>query len=414
LTGLLATGNMPNLQALAGGLPADYCNATVSGSQIDQFAKAGLSEDDKSYASTWEPWYAFTDAEDKGSSTITNSTTKKIVWDKKTGKCVERSDNYNVIAQDGSDWVARINSYTLNQGNNEWHPYVALGLDAQNNGKAGYYNFSGCTGGFSYQYKGAAHNFKVQLSTVTDYGYHFMPVGSGTTSSWTTVVAAPSDLQQEAWPVKVTFDLSKIVEFAWELKGDGTNDGKAITGISPKTGSLAIKDFKCIGTMTFPAEKRLKCEEGGTTPSSSSKASSSSVASGTSSSAGNSSSSVRSSSSAISSSSVASGTSSSSSSLRSSSSAISSSSSSSSAANTPVLVAPLAHSNALIAMQNAVNVQVTGNAVLQIYDSKGNAIRSLRVAQGSYVVSLADLPRGLYIVKASNASWQQTIKLAVN
>jgi len=400
LTGLLATGNMPNLQALAGGLPADYCNATVSGSQIDQFAKAGLSADDRSYASTWEPWYAFTDKEDGGASTITGvATTTKTVWDKKTKTCVVRNDNYNVVVQDGSDWVAKIN-YTLSQGSNEWHPYVAIGLDAQNNGQPGFYNFSGCTGGFSYQYKGSAHNFKAQLSTVEDYGYHFYAVGSKNTpvSAWTTVVVTPNDLQQEAWPVKVTFDLSKIAEFSWELKGDGTNDGKAITGVSPMTGSLAIKDFKCIGTMTFPAEKRLKCEEGGSTPSSSSKASSSSVSSG------------QSSSSARSSSSVASSSSLSSSSSRSSSSAGNSSSS----GGTPILLSQIVNSNALITMQNAVNIQATNNVAVQIFDLKGNAVRSLRFAQGSYIVQLADLPKGLYIVKANSSSWSKTVKLAIN
>jgi hypothetical protein len=81
---------------------------------------------------------------------------------------------------------------------------------------------------------------------------------------------------------------------------------------------------------------------------------------------------------------------------------------------TPIITLPKpAHSNGLIAMQNAVNLQVTGSAAVQIFDLKGNAIRSMKFAQGNYIVPLSDLPRGLYIVKASNASWKQTIKVTV-
>jgi hypothetical protein len=69
--------------------------------------------------------------------------------------------------------------------------------------------------------------------------------------------------------------------------------------------------------------------------------------------------------------------------------------------------------NKLTAMQNAVNLQSTRNAVVQIFDLKGKAVRTLRFSQGSYVVPLSGLPKGLYIVKASNGSWKQTIKVTV-
>jgi hypothetical protein len=64
-------------------------------------------------------------------------------------------------------------------------------------------------------------------------------------------------------------------------------------------------------------------------------------------------------------------------------------------------------------MQNAVNLQVTSNASIQIFDLKGNAVRSLKLTQGNYIIPLSDLPHGLYIVKAGNASWKQTVKVAV-
>jgi hypothetical protein len=79
----------------------------------------------------------------------------------------------------------------------------------------------------------------------------------------------------------------------------------------------------------------------------------------------------------------------------------------------PILSHYRVHSNALTAMHNAVNLQSAGNAIIQVFNLKGKVVRTLRFSQGSYMVSLSGLPKGLYIVKASNASWKQTIKVAV-
>ncbi|MDR1830092.1 MAG: hypothetical protein LBQ76_04900 [Candidatus Fibromonas sp.] len=391
MAALLATGNMPNLRALKGDTnPAGECS--TSGDQIDQFVDA--DGEDKSYARTWEPWYAFTDKESKGSSTIQNTKTPKDVWDKETKAC-KNEDTYNVVMQDGSDWVAKIANYNLSQGDNEWHPFVALGLDAENNGTK--YNFSGCTGGFSYKYKGASHNFRVQLKTVTDYDYHFIEVGTkgSSTNGWEDIAVQTTDITQEGWGKPIDFKLGDIEAFAWEIKGDGVCKkgppdcklGDPITGIAQKTGSLAIKDFKCVGTMTFPEYYPPKCGSGSGGSSSSSARSSSSVG-------GSSSSSARSSSS---------GGGSSSSSAR----------SSSSDGNTPVILSQTVLSNGLSAMQNAVNLRATGNATVQIFDLKGNAVRTFDFSQGSYVVHMANLPRGLYLVRASSGSWRQTIAVPV-
>ena len=389
LTGLLVTGNMPNLA------PTTALNCTINASdtagvKVDQLTAE--SEDTKRFAKTWEEWYAFTDAGDKGASTISNAKSTVFDYNKETKKC-ENMDAYKVILKDGSDWVAKIDRYTLSQGDNANEPYVALGLDAQNNGTA--YNFSNCKGGFSYSYKGEAHNFKVQMSTITDYGYHFKEAGTAS-SGWTTVIVKLNQLQQDSWPIKVDFDVSKVNAFVWELKG---SKGSTTTPKpSAKTGSLAIKDFKCIGTMQFPQDKPApKC--GGS--SSSVRSSSSNAIS---------SSSVRSSSSsAISSSSV----SSSSGSGSGSSSSSNSDSSSSSDSETPIVLPQIVHSNALNLVNNGLNLQAVNNATIQIFDLKGNTVRTLKFKPGNYIVQLADLPRGLYIAKATSSSWKQTVKVMV-
>jgi len=103
--------------------------------------------------------------------------------------------------------------------------------------------------------------------------------------------------------------------------------------------------------------------------------------------------------------------------VSSSSSSVPSSSSlgsSSSSGSTPVLLPQLVHSNSLIPMQNSVNLQVKDNAAIQIFDLKGNTVRALNFSPGSHIVQLSDLPRGLYIVKASNNSWRRIVKVTVN
>jgi hypothetical protein len=80
---------------------------------------------------------------------------------------------------------------------------------------------------------------------------------------------------------------------------------------------------------------------------------------------------------------------------------------------TPIALPKPVHNSVLNVMQNAFNLQVKSNAAVQIFDLKGNVVRSLRFAPGSYNVPLGDLPHGLYIVKASDASWRQIAKITV-
>jgi len=103
----------------------------------------------------------------------------------------------------------------------------------------------------------------------------------------------------------------------------------------------------------------------------------------------------------------------SSSSVPSSSSEEAPSSSSSSEDETPIVLPQIVHSNSLNAMQNSVNLQVVRNASLKVFDLKGNMVRSLKFTQGSYIVSLGDLPKGLYIVKAQFGSQKEILRIPV-
>jgi hypothetical protein len=189
------------------------------------------------------------------------------------------------------------------------------------------------------------------MSTVTDFNDYTKTISTASPSNWTNISIPFDELAQAAsWGITVAWDAKKINAFAWEMKGPtptcpvapGTCTMGTTPGISTNTGNLAIKDFKCTGTMPLPTKSTICGKE-----------------------------------------------------------------------ITPV-VPKFVASNGIIAMNKGVNLQVTNNATLQIFDLKGKVVRTLKFAQGSHVVSLSDLPRGLYIVKASSASWQRTVKMTVN
>jgi endoglucanase len=87
--------------------------------------------------------------------------------------------------------------------------------------------------------------------------------------------------------------------------------------------------------------------------------------------------------------------------------------SSSSEGATPIALPQAVFSNSLNAMQNSVNLQVARDASVKVFDLKGNMARSLKFAQGSYIVSLGDLPKGLYIVKAQFGNQREILRVPV-
>ncbi|NLO23459.1 MAG: T9SS type A sorting domain-containing protein, partial [Fibrobacter sp.] len=166
---------------------------------------------------TKEYWYIFTDKNDKGKSTVANEVS---------------GNNYKLVLDDGTgNYAAAIESFILNKGASDNDPFVAIGLDTKKNGST--YNLSECVDGFSYKYKGVAHSFKAQLSTVKDYNYHFVSVANSTV--WKTVSIQFSDFEQADWGKTVAFNPAAITAFHWEVKA------------SPLTGNLWVDDFYCLG-----------------------------------------------------------------------------------------------------------------------------------------------------------------------
>ncbi len=241
-------------------LPAGYTD------YIDDF------EDGDSLAFTGGIWYAYTDKDDKGGSSITNTPNKDA----------KGVAGYDVVinGDNNTKGMGAITGIKLVQGENKYEPYVALGLKLNADETA--YDLSSCKT-ISYKYKGAAHNFKVEDTAVEDYAFHQLSKVAAT--SWTQVNVPWDMLVQPSWTKdEVTLSPKRITKFTWEVKGD-------LKGTQPSPNYLDIDDVRCDGLAIKPAVAKP--------------ASSSSSAKSSSSSAIRSSSSIASSSSVKSSSSVA-------------------------------------------------------------------------------------------------------------
>ena len=187
-------------------------------------------------------------------------------------------------------------NYTLNVGSLTYDPFIGL-VVATNADGITTENLSTCSS-IQYDYKGAAHSFRVESPNITDAAYFETSVAS--TNSWTTKTVSWNSLAQPTWGISKSLSSTResVRAFSWQIQ--------AASG----SGTLQIDNVKCLGLAEGSSSSS-------TVSSSSSVQSSSSI---TSSSSIQSSSSVVSSSSLVSSSSVVS----SSSALSSSSVAVSS------------------------------------------------------------------------------------------
>ena len=163
-------------------------------------------EDGDGLASTGadDAWYAFTDVNDGGASSYSNT-----------------EDKYGLVvvipeaAAGGSSYGAGLTDIVLDQGTNQYDPYVTLGLNVAD-------GLSGCTT-ISYKYKGAGHNLKAVMSGdekggLTEYNRHSKAVAAS--SGWKTASVPVSQLKQDPdWGTTVALKMANVVQLAWEVKG---------------------------------------------------------------------------------------------------------------------------------------------------------------------------------------------------
>jgi hypothetical protein len=268
----------------------------------------------------------------------------------------------------------------------------AVALSIKNDNTAP--NMKDCSGGFSYQYKGAAHNFELSFDpalcggTNPDEGsnkWGQKAVAANTTSNFITKTITFANLQTtgliNTWtgddPSKCqtatapTLNLEKVLQMSWVVDGGTAAIGKTLT----------------IGTVTCL---------GGTLPSSSSAAPSSSSVAASSSSGG------------ASSSSSSSGT------TNSSSSGTGTSSSSSddpepiiSYNNTPVLGLNVVH------FAHSLQIASGKDATVALFDISGKQVLSQKVLSGTTTINLGNQKQGVYYAVAKSGSQKQIVKIVL-
>ena len=184
-------------------------------------------------------------------------------------------------------------NYTLNVGSLTYDPFIGL-VVATNADGITTENLSTCSS-IQYDYKGAAHSFRVESPNITDAAYFETSVAS--TNSWTTKTVSWNSLAQPTWGISKSLSSTResVRAFSWQIQ--------AASG----SGTLQIDNVKCLG-LAEGSSSSSTVSSSSSVQSSSSITSSSSIQSSSSvvsSSSAASSSSVVSSSSALSSSSVA-------------------------------------------------------------------------------------------------------------
>ena len=190
-------------------------------------------EDGNEVLETTGTWYAYTDKEPGGKSSITN------VYD-------NNLPGYVVVfpgtedATNGTNGFVGLKGIVWDQGTYGENPFAALGINTMSDTTKGL-DMSAC-GGISYRYKGSKHIFKVQDGQVTDYGYHQNEQTDA--AGWTTVVLSWDDIEQPSWAEEIALNTKNIKKMSWEVVGY-----KGFS-VQPTTDYLYVDDLKCVEIQT--------------------------------------------------------------------------------------------------------------------------------------------------------------------
>ncbi len=189
-------------------------------------------EDVDEVLKTTGTWYAYTDKDPGGESSITNTYDSAL-------------PGYVVVLPGATDptngtaGFVGLQGMVWNEAAYDGDPFVALGLNTNADTSKGI-DLSNCPV-ISYRYKGAAHTFKLQDGQVLDYAYHFRKAADVT--EWTTVTYAQADFKQPSWTqTKVDLNWANIKKMSWEVIGSkGYSDV-----FQPDPNYLYVDDLKCV------------------------------------------------------------------------------------------------------------------------------------------------------------------------
>ena len=187
-------------------------------------------EDMNEVANSTGTWYAYTDKEPGGKSSITN------VYDPALPGYIVTFPG-TTDPTNGSAGFVGLTGISWDQAEYGEAPFVALGLNMLADTSAGL-DLSACEA-LAYRYKGAAHRFKVQDGQVEDFAFH--EIKNVDASEWTQVIATWEKLKQPSW-TQDPKDLNRasIKKLAWEVIGYKGFD------MQPEIPELYVDDLTCM------------------------------------------------------------------------------------------------------------------------------------------------------------------------
>lgn len=210
--------------------PVAASSSATAQSEVIDLVVIDDVEDGNEVLNTTGTWYAYTDKDAGGLSTISN------VYD-------ENLPGYVVVFPGATDptngtlGFVGLTDVVWSQGTYKEAPFVALGLNMVEDTSKGF-DMSSCAG-ISYRYKGSAHTFKIIDGQVQDYAYH--QKGFSDVEEWKTVTLLWEDIKQPlGWGEKVDLNHANIMKMAWEVVGY-----KGIEA-QPLVNYLYVDDLKCI------------------------------------------------------------------------------------------------------------------------------------------------------------------------
>lgn len=198
---------------------------TSSSSSISSSSSSGSSiafddfEDGDNVNQFGGYWYAFTDVDNGGLSTVTFST---------------EGNGFNSANAASAE-------FTFHKGTYAYNGFIGLGVNWV--ATEGTTVDIRSTTGITFSYKGSANRLVFQSSDVTDFDYYGYDLPA--TSTWTTVTIPWSSFSQGGWGVaKSSIALDKAVSLAWQA-----------TDADNVSGSLSIDNIQIVGTVNLPTVK---------------------------------------------------------------------------------------------------------------------------------------------------------------
>lgn len=254
------TSNVPNytdcgLENFVGSKSSDdgFSTGVANGAQtnfVDDF------EDGDHYTYTGGQWSAWTDAgSEKKEDGVGKTTISNEKFENDFGKSVysvvkKTSDLKNAGSENTSSYVAAMEDIYIdagdwNNGGYQWDPYAIIGLNFTKD-TTEFADFKNCKS-ISYKYKGAAHNFRVEISSITNYNFHYYsapPSESWTSLELTLDMFKQHDDWQDPQITSLATSLGKAKRLAWEVNGKAKTPASAN---QPTYDYLYIDDVRCDG-----------------------------------------------------------------------------------------------------------------------------------------------------------------------